>query len=354
MRIQPFDTSALEQNSLWFLLKNNYSEEITVVRPTAAGPEPYVDCNAYRMRDGSVLLGFPNAFKTVFAQGLAVIGDGTTEYVTTQAYERVEHLLTIAPPNDNLGTFVFTDSQPVPSTLDWRCDVAYYGPMPFPDFNGERINPTEDKSVLVVFEPIISVSGLAHLVYLRRDNFEEGRNNYLNNSLTPFTTATMGECFKLIHEWSLVAQEPFNNTEDVAQSARQFCQIVGITDELVAPYPDMQIANFLSGAENARVRPESIVAPTNELISFVRERMSSLSLSRIISHHPDAWDIAEVASKEQDSIELRKKDFFHTLTKSEYPEDGNISPILVRAASFVYEPWFEAFDKAREFSKALV
>lgn len=354
MIIKDFSVDSLNECSLWYLLKNQYEGTVDLVRPTAAGFEPWTGFHAYRMFNGSVLLGFPNLSKTVFAQGLVAIGDGVTEYITTQAYERIQNLVTIEPPNDDLGTFSFVDSAPVPSSLDWRCDVAYYGPMPFPDLNGVFHNPTAEQSVLLAFEPIISVPGVGYIIYLQRKDFHAQRNEFVNNALTPMTAPTIGECFKLVHEWSVVAGDPFNNTEKIAVGAKKFCEIVGITEQLVSPYPNMQIAKFLQGHAEARVRPDNAVAPEDELLRFIQQNTAHMSLASILSVNPGVWDVWDIAELEQDSIVERKKEFFKTIVGSPATETFSIPPVIDQNVADFANQWLYYFDTAKELSKALM
>lgn len=356
MKIVDFKTEDLYKNSLWFVLNKKYRDDITLVRPTAAGPEPFINFSAYRMPNDCVVIGFPEPLKTVSAQGYFTIGDGVSEYISTQAYERIEHLINIQPPNDDLGTFVFTDSQPVPASLAWRCDVAYYGPAPFEDLDGNRINPTEDVNVLVEFEPIISLAGYSHLVYLRRKDFAAGRYEHLNNALTPYTAATLGECIKLIHEWHVVAGEPFNNSQDIANKARHFCIETGITEELISPYPDMQIARFLRRDKDARLKPSNAIGPRDSLLTFVGKNISHMSLASALSKHCQSETfIKEIAKEEQISIEKNKEALYTKLSGHPYPEDGVISQTYLDTfMGTVLLSWFSHFDRAIQISSALV
>lgn len=356
MKIKEFSVNALQKHSLWYLLKKQYKNDIDIVRPTAAGNEPWLDVEAYKMFNGSILLGFSHPTKTIFAQGLVAIGDGITEHISTQAYERIDYLVNIKPPNDNFGTFSFVDSQPVPinSGRDWRCDVSYYGPMPFPDLEGNKVQAMSDKSVLVTFEPILSIPGTAHLIYLRRTDYADARDYHVNHALTPMTACTLSECIKLIYEWSQVSHEPFNNIEDIAVDAKKFCEILGITEDLVSPYPDMQIAKFLSGNPKARNRPDNPVGPTEPLIQFIRRNTAHMSLASLLSINPGVWDVRDIAELEQTSIDLRKQALFKDLLGREYPEDGILPQFAIDSIGPFLTQWFEYFDKAKDISKGLM
>lgn len=354
MIIEDFNVEALKHHSLWYLLKKEHGTQVDVVRPTPAGNEPWTDFKAYRMFNGRTLLGFGKLAETVHAQGLLAIGEGVSEHISTQVYERVEHLCLIQPPNDDLGTFAFTDSQPVPSNTDWRCDISYYGPWPFPDLEGNMLRPTADKSVLIEFETIISVPNIGHLIYLRRKNYAEQRWQLVNNAITPMTAPTLSECMKLVYEWSIVSQEPFNNNEAISQKAAEFCSLTGLQQWHIDAYPDMQIARFLAGRDDARMRPDDAIGPQEDLLLYIKQNSSFVSLASLLECNLGTWDVQDIAELEQTSLDIRKADFYKHHTRHEYPGDGNVPEIIWEKASVFFNPWFEVFSKAKGNSKWLI
>jgi hypothetical protein len=312
MIIKDFSLDVITEHQTWYLLHNNYQTGLTIMRPTPVGPEPYTDYSAYKMADGRVLIGFNKLVATVLSQGLVALGDDGSEYITTQVWERISDICQIAPPNDDLGTFAFVDSQP-PSILephkDWRCDKEYYGPYPYPTLEGVILDPFNESSVIVAFEPIISIAGIGHLIYMQRTNYKEQRNELVNNAITPMTAPTLSETLKLIYEWSLVAEEPFSNQELIAQDARAFVQNTGLTSDLLNSYPNMQIVKFLSGDGQARVRPADAVAPQVDLLEFIQKRVSHISLTQVALLNPSIWNSDEIAMAEQDLIQTKCDSF---------------------------------------------
>lgn len=354
MLIKNFDKDDLKNHLLWKILDGKYQDQITIVRPTAAGPEPFSGYSAYRLANGATVIGFHNTLKAVSSQGFVAIGDGFQEYISSQPYERVEHLLNIKVPNTDLGTFVFVDSRPVPASLEWRCDTSYYGPMPFPDINGRIVHPTADQSVLIDFQPIISLPGICYLIYLHRKNYASERHHFLNDAVTPMTAATLGECFKLIYEWSQVSLAPFNNTEDIALKAHKFCSILGVTDTLVACYPNMQIGRFLQHHPNARVRPHDVIDTQEDLLKFVSRKMSHLSLSVAMAVNGQHDEMLEVAQLESTGLENAKARLFAQLSNTAVRDDNLITDAAYRTLEYVLFPWFTALEKAHSSACQIV
>ena len=352
MMINDFSPTVIANHQTWYLLKNTYKTDITVVRPTPVGPEPYLHFSAYRMANGQVLLGFNDLVKTTLSQGLIAIGPDGSEYITTQVWERIAELCQIAPPNDDLGTFAFVDSQP-PSILephkDWRCDKEYYGPYPYPTLDGVILDPLSESSVIVAFEPIISLAGIGHLIYMQRTNYQTQRNELVNNALTPMTAPTLPETLKLVHEWAAVGDSPFENQELIAQDAKDFVRLTGLTSELLAQYPDMQIFKFLQGDENARVRPADALPIDTDLLKFVRDRVSHVRLNTIVQDNPAIWDLQEVIDYESETLNQRKLSFVSRYGLQSLDDLDN-AKVKEQLGAF-FEEWLELYENCRIYNR---
>lgn len=361
MKVNNFTVDALQKHKLWYVLIETYGDDITLCRPTPAGIEPYNKAAAYRMLDGRVLIGFDDLLDAQSQNGLTVIGEGTTEYVSTQPYERIARLCSIAPPNDNLGTFIFTDSVPVlqPNT-EWRCDSGRYGPGPYPDVEGVLNRPINDKSVLVEYEPIISVPGIAHLIYARRTNYQNERDYFLNNATTQMATATLSEMFVLLDEWSKVSEYPFQNTEEIARDAKRFLNAIKFDETLIIGYPPMQIAKFLMGATDARLRPENPLPINQQIETFVRNRSSHLSFASLLLTNPGIWNTLDIAETEQEILKNNTAALYEHFFSSKMPDGFSLVMFRERLLDKLPEgygryvdSWFNAYDVAGQFSQQL-
>jgi hypothetical protein len=65
----------------------------------------------------------------------------------------------------------------------------------------------------------------------------------------------------------------------------------------------MQITKFLAGDEQARLRPSNAIAPQVDLIEFIQNSVSHISLTRIALNNPDIWNSDEIGAKEQELIQ---------------------------------------------------
>lgn len=314
------------------------------------------------MFNGRVVIGFDNAIEAQAQNGIVAIGDGTTEYVSTQPYERIKHLCEIAPPNDNLGTFTFVDSQPViQENLDWRCDSGRYGPNPYPDLNGEYINPIETNSVLLEYEPIFSVPGIAHLIYLRRTNFETERNEFLNNAITQMATATLPEMFVLLNEWAQVSEPPFNNGELISQDAKDFLAAIKFNPALIDGLPPMQISKFICGDNNARQRPAEPQPVSQQLFWFVKSKVSHLSLAGLLSTDPGLWDVRDVAELERQPLNNNMLSLHNQFFVNDAPEGFSLEMFETTYAVVIPDgqanyirSWIKAYVLANTIRASLV
>jgi hypothetical protein len=168
----------------------------------------------------------------------------------------------------------------------------------------------------------MSLHNVGYLIYLHLHDDIEIREKYKNNAEVPCVGLTLSEFFKLLYEWSEVTKEPFNSTEDIAIKASQFLDAFGFTPDLVDNQSDMQVVSYLTGSENARLRPTNVQPNKPELITFVKKNMASSSVSSLCKLYPGLWDINEILNKEKEELDagiVRFKDFY------QIPEDWDIS-----------------------------
>lgn len=199
---------------------------------------------------------------------------------------------------------MFLDSRPIHDPRDeWRCDTTSYGPQKYLAPGEERRTLLSELAQIVTYEPVLSVNGIAHLVYLQRKDDEEARDYVVNGDPVPFCGVTLSESMKLIHEWATVAEPPFSNSEDIAQDARDFLAAIGFYPGLVANQAEMQVARYLRGESDARRRPTSPQDNTDELRLFLKRRVAHGSLAGALSIYPGSGDVAQAALIDLANIE---------------------------------------------------
>lgn len=167
--------------------------------------------------------------------------------------------------NSNKGIFSFVASKPVNNLENvGRCDSSMNGPSVFlregdtghgSGFNSNIVSSMGD---LQRFQPVISIDGIGHIIYveLKNDNAEYFD---LNENNMPKTARTISESLKQILEWSSLVEEPWNSKEEIALNANSFLKQINMTDsikeELVVNQVDMQVARYIKGNYEARKRP---------------------------------------------------------------------------------------------------
>jgi hypothetical protein len=156
---------------------------------------------------------------------------------------------------------------------------------------------------LKTYEPVLSVNGIAHLVYLHREDDEQARELVVNADAVPFVGVTLSEALKLVHEWATVAEPPFSNADDIAQDARDFLSALGFYPGLVSNQSEMQIARYLRGDADARRRPSDPQDNSDELRMFLKKRVAHGSLAGALSLYPGSGDIAQAVEIDLANIE---------------------------------------------------
>jgi hypothetical protein len=308
---QPFTIDAVKTHKLFYVLDKITGSSVGLYRRTPAGDDPFEDAEVFSMEDGHLIVALRHPFKHVGNSCLiAKLGD-VEEIVNLTPWERLVDVYDTDIDNIDQGFFAFCDSHAVfDPDVEWRCDNTLYGPRTFIKEDG-RIAPTINK--LKAYETIMSLPSVGYLIYLHLHDDIEIREKYKNNSEVPCVGLTLSEAFKLMHEWSEVAKEPFNSTEEVALKAKQFLETFGFSYDLIDNQVDMQVANYLNGSSTARLRPSGIQPNKDELITFVQKNMASSSLAFIHYLYPELTQLEGILVLEKEELDagiLRFKEFY--------------------------------------------
>jgi hypothetical protein len=305
IQTQPFNISVLSTHKMFFLLEHlpKNTTEVDVWIQTPIGYESVDFVDVFVMQDGSLLAAWRHPLQKLGLQNLVVFADGVTQVLNLYPVERIIDLYD-RPIDATSGTFIFTNSRVIDGA-DWRCDNGYYGAGPF---TGEVSSPViSSLNEIVAYESFLSVAGIGHTIYLESSGKQEFAVEKLNNSVIPLTGRTFQEVLRLIYEWSVLADEPFNSTENAAVTAKNYMETLRFTEDeiaLIKELTPMQISKFISGSTEARVRPDNITPLSAGISDILFKRMASSSLSFIISRNPGIWDYEEVRQKELDELEV--------------------------------------------------
>lgn len=305
--VQPFSLEVIKTHKCFYLLQHITNvEELQILHNTPAGHIETTVFDAFSMPNGRVVVACDHAFLYSTMHNAVAISGQIVENVNLTALERVIDIYD-RPVDAPIGVFSFTNSDMVIAPhRDWRCDNGKFGPFPFANPEGIFDAP----SGIVVYEPVLSVNGVGHLVYVEGVGKQDLANAYLNADTSPVTGKTLWETLKLIREWAIVNEPPFNNTDAVSLKARLFLKELQLTDAELAVIDNqipMQIANYLSGSTNARQRPDGILPITNDVKNILFSRLASGSVSALEYMNPGMWNLEELlnAEKEQHLVDIR-------------------------------------------------
>jgi hypothetical protein len=301
MIIKPFTIDVIKNYKLFFMLQKlkSNSGDIQLFHKEVGLDVLFEEYGIFEMNNGYLLIAFSDENKHQTKHNLFATNGAVSEIINLQSYERIYPYYNLGVESEDHGGFTFMNSAPVPSFENqWRCDAGLYGVEFFADPNGgSPIIIPDQADELLVYEPIFSINGDAHIIYTERKN-KTNKFNLMNNSITPFATYSLGESFKLILEWASVSQEPFSNVEPISIKASSFVNRLGITQSLVSNQPNMQIFEYLNGNTTARIRPENVSLLSDECNVFIKKNISHMTLSNLVSLYPDCWDINEIIFEE--------------------------------------------------------
>ena len=306
MTLPDFTPVSVQSDKMFYILDAIEADDLTLVRRTPAGDEAFTEFTAHRLANGQILLAFPEHFRLLAKGNLVALAGDREEIVNLNLYERLRphYDLGTSMPTGDKGGFMFLDSQPIHDPRDeWRCDTTSYGPQKY-------LSPDEERRALIwelghikTYEPVLSVNGVAHLVYLQRDDDEDARDHVVNRDPVPFCGVTLSEAMKLVHEWATVSEPPFSSTEEIAQDAREFLVALGFYPGLVGNQAEMQVARYLQGHNDARRRPSNPQDNTDELRLFLKKRVAHGSLAGALSLYPGSGDIAQAMEIDLANVE---------------------------------------------------
>jgi hypothetical protein len=327
MKVQIFDLELIklkEASTGYYMLQvaGKHSDFVEITVNTVNGEVPFEDFSAFRMNDGKVLIAI-HLMNKVFADCSLTATDtlGTTEVINTQTYERLYQYYNL-PASENKGFFIFENSVPVPPDgYGWRCDSNRFGPQFFMKNDVEYDPLFADLSEIIVYEPVLSVSGTAHIVYVNGTRDAELEDFHLEEYELPRATRTLHELFKLITEWSDVSLPPWNNEETIAVKAKEFLQKMQFSSEFIADVRenqiDMQVVKYLKGSADARARSSSPAPLPLVADAELKKKVSHLSLPNILALFDNTVDdIDSVIEFEEKVVSKRQNALINELELS--------------------------------------
>ena len=300
--VKPFSLEIIKTHKCFYLLRNIFNvKEIQILHNTPAGHIDASVGDAFLMPNGRIVIAFRDQLNIAAMHNLVAVGDGKTENINLVPLERVIDIYD-RPVDAQVGVFTFTNSDMIiSSNLDWRCDNGKFGPRSF-----HPITIMEDLPEIVVYEPILSVNGVGHIVYVEGVGKQALANHHLNEDEYPVTGRTLWETLKLIREWAIVNGPPFNNTDAASLKARLFLKELQFTDSELAVIDSqipMQIANYLTGSTNARQRPEGVLPITIDVKNLLFRRLASGSVSALEYMNPGMWNLEELLYNERTQLD---------------------------------------------------
>jgi hypothetical protein len=313
IQTHPFTTQTLSTHRGFFILDKlpKFATEVDVWIQTPAGNESVNFIDVFVLEDGTLLAAWAHPFLKLPLHNLTVFCDGIVQVLNLCPLERIIDIYD-RPLDASLGTFSFAKSIPI-NGGDWRCHRGSYGPWQFTDDNYQIV--IDEAPQIVIYESFLNLNNAGYLIYLEATGKTQLAEEKVNNSVAPVTGRTLQETMRLIYEWSVLAEEPFNSTDDAAIVAKTFLDSLGFTTEeriALASLPPMQISNYLAGSETARVRPSNIPALDDAIKTMVFKRMASSSLSALFKIHgiEDTYGLQALEQTELDAGLQRFNDYY--------------------------------------------
>lgn len=321
---------------MFYMLDYITDSSVKLFRRTPAGDEEFSAYDLIQMPDGKLLVAFYKYWSISTIHNYIAISGDQEEFVSSQPFERVmpHWNLGITSPVGEKGVFCFFDSQPIHNPADeWRCDTTSYGPKKYLGAGEDPRTLLSGLAQIKTYENIIAINGIANIVYFHRNNDESIRDLAINAEEIPCFTVTLSEMFRLISEWAILVDEPFNSTQDIALDAKAFLNAIRFDSSLVADQADMQVAEYLKGNTNARQRPTGVVDNSPELLNFIKRKIAHMSLASLLSCYPEYEDIDSVIERDIESVNEEFNRWMDNLQAQEFENIDMIENALESMSS---------------------
>jgi hypothetical protein len=277
----------IKSTSQEIVLLHKQSQEMVVVET-----EKY---DLFQVGVDQVLVAFTNLFQHSGKHNYVASNGLQQENILLNPYERIVDYYKTDRDDEPSGVFLFMNSCPVLlKGQDWRCDNALFGPRKFFPVGQEEKGLIDGITKIKVYEPVLSINGIGHIVYFKHEGDDTGiRFDHINNAELPQSAETLSEMIKLIFEWAKVSEEPFNNTEQISAKAKQFIEGFGISESIIAGQPDMQVMKYLQGDMSARTRTHGTYQISDAINSLVIDNIPYMTFSKIVELNPTIFDLEE-------------------------------------------------------------
>jgi hypothetical protein len=305
IKVQKFDLSVLSTHKMFFHLNKldaGLNEvDVWIQKPDGFESVDFID--VFSMDNGALIAAWKHPFQKLPLYNVVVFGNGKTQIVNLHSFEKMFEIYN-KPVDSGFGVFSFVNSMPIASEHgDWRCDIGYYGPEAF-DKNVQAFESLEE---IIFYEPILNVNGIGQIIYTESRKATEKADYYVNHSYCPYVGRTFQETLRLIWEWSVMADEPFNSNEEIALKAEKFIDAMDFSEDelnVIKDQTSMQVENFIRSKPNARLRPNDVQSMSSGIENIINSRVAHSSLSMIVRNNPMMFDYVSIYNAE--CVELQR------------------------------------------------
>ena len=291
--IHNFGPSVVSRFNGFYLLKKISVEDmpVSIKLQTADGLEdPNINYSLASTGDGRLVFCFDSSSHYLKYNNLVAISGSKVEIINLQIFERLHRYYKLDGRSDNKSLFFFYNSIFVTTEIDNnvfnisdRCHLDLLGPETFMK-DDAPIVPLVDYRHVYVYEPVLSVNGIAHLGYAHTNLDLDW---YSNSDPFPRIAMTLQESMKQICEWAAVTDSPWDNSETISTHSRDFLAALDLTESeishLHSRQPDLQILNYIKGDTNARSRPDEAGDLTIQLENSIVSRLSHVSVKNFVT-----------------------------------------------------------------------
>ena len=266
-------------------------KDIVVKFFTSNGYTVFEDYDIYRF-EGFSILAFYEVQANIWIKDFQINYEDKSIVYQFEFYKHLKDILNGETDSSN-EFYLFWNSVEIKPSEEFnnlainavdRCDYNKFGP--------DRFYPLISKNAvkIVDFKIILSVTGAGHLIRVQVESFDNAYTDQTVDRQKYINSRTFSGALKMLHEWSEVTKDPWNNTEEIAVKAFNFLQSLNFKEddfqETIQNQCDMRVVKYLKGDNEYYPLPENKFI-SDGLKNHFSKYCKYFSLKEIFENHPN-------------------------------------------------------------------
>jgi len=282
-------------------------EQFTLNTVHPQGLQEYLDYDVFDIGD-KTLIAFTKAnfFKTDFVY--RIVSENYTEDIFYENYDFISDIINNSYDKEK-SIFSLQNSvtdykeavqgKETPVDDERRCDLEGYASAGFYSANKENAPDMCDRTYLGnggIVGWTHYICSMSNLYITKIDVKEIDEKAYKDWPIRVLTAQTLPHLVKMVYEWSLLAQEPWNSTDELALKCKGAMEDWSIPqdaiDELLESQPVTCLGLYFSGDLNPRQSIEENSEMSPKFKNWFKSKLRYRTIVSLLQNYPETLEIS--------------------------------------------------------------